>query len=140
MESIHVTIQNSKYIIEDYSVVYSNAEIFLQSRSQQPPEVFWKKGVLKKLSNFTEKYLCWILASIKFQAFRSATLLKKLRHRCFSVNIAKFLKHFHSPTLPIYQMKVYKERNNFIPRTIFWKCLVPLSKGVWKVHHKNWTL
>ena len=38
------------------------------------------------------------------------------------------------------QMRDNKERNNFIPRTIFWKCLVPMPKCVWKVHHKNWTL
>ena len=35
-----------------------------------------------------------------------------------------------------WQMKDYKERNNFILRTTFWKCLVPMAK----VHHKNWTL
>ena len=30
--------------------------------------------------------------------------------------------------------------NNFILRTTFWKCLVPMPKCIWKVHHKNWTL
>ena len=31
----------------------------------------------------------------------------------------------------------YKERNNFILRTPFWKCHVPMQKCGWKVHHKN---
>ena len=41
-----------------------------------------KKGVLKNFAKFTEKY----------QQLRPATLLKKrIQHRCFSVNFAKFL-------------------------------------------------
>ena len=38
-----------------------------------------KKGVLKNLANFTEKDLCW-------------SLKKRLQHRCFPMNIAKFLR------------------------------------------------
>ena len=48
--------------------------------------------------------------------------------------------YFHTPLWAIWQMKDYKARNNFIPKTTFWKYLVPMSKCVWKVHHKNWTL
>ena len=51
-----------------------------------------KKGVLKNLAKFTEKY----------QQLRSATLLKKrIQHRCFSVNFAKFLgaPYFYSMLL-----------------------------------------
>ena len=36
-------------------------------------------------------------------------------------------------------MKDDKERNYFSLRTMFWKCLLPMLKCVWKVHHKNWT-
>ena len=32
-----------------------------------------------------------------------------------------------------------KERNYFSLRTMFWKCLFPILKCVWKVHHKNRT-
>ena len=48
--------------------------------------------------------------------------------------------YFHTPILAIWQIKDYKERNNFILRNTFWKCLIPLPKCIWKVHHKNWTL
>ena len=48
--------------------------------------------------------------------------------------------YFHSSVLAIWQMTDYKDRNNFIICTIFWKCLVPMLKCIWKVHHKNWTL
>ena len=34
--------------------------------------------------------------------------------------------YFHTPIFTIWQVKDYKERNNFILRTTFWKCLVPL--------------
>ena len=36
----------------------------------------------------------------------------------------------------IWQVTDYKEKNNFILKTTFWKCLVPTPKCVWKVHHK----
>ena len=51
-----------------------------------------KRTVLKNFATFTGKHLCWNL-----KALRPATLLKKrLQHRCFPVNIAKFLR---TPTL-----------------------------------------
>ena len=36
------------------------------------------------------------------------------------------------------QMKDGKNRNNFILRTAFWKCLSRMPKCIWKVHHKNY--
>ena len=52
------------------------------------PEVFCKKGVPKNFAKFTGKYL-W--QSPFFN--KVATLLKKrLCHRCFPVNFAKFLR------------------------------------------------
>ena len=57
------------------------------------------------------------------------------------VLITTYMKtYFHTPMLAIWRMKDYKEGNNFILRTTFWKCLVSMPKCVWKVHHKNWTL
>ena len=62
-------------------------QIFLQ---KQPPEVFCKKAVLRNFTKFTEKHLCQRLFFNKLQA--SGLLLKKrLWHRCFPVNFAKFL-------------------------------------------------
>ena len=52
-----------------------------------------KKGVLKNLTKFTEKYLCWSLYFNKVVGLTPATLLKKrLQHRCFPVNFANFLR------------------------------------------------
>ena len=42
--------------------------------------------------------------------------------------------YFHLPKFTIWQIKDYKKRNNFIVKTVFWKCLVPITKFVWKVH------
>ena len=61
-----------------------------------------KKGVLKNFAKFTEKYHCWNLFFNKVAGLRSATLLKKrIQHRCFSVNFAKFLgaPYFYSMLL-----------------------------------------
>ena len=52
--------------------------------------MFYKKGILKKFVKSIEEHLC----------LRSATLLKKrLWHRCFPVNFAKFLRKQTTTTL-----------------------------------------
>ena len=40
----------------------------VQYVQKQPPEVFFKKGVLKNFANLTEKHLCWSLFLIKMEA------------------------------------------------------------------------
>ena len=50
------------------------------------------KKVLKDFAKFTGKHLCQSLFFNKVAGFRPATLLKKrVWHRCFPVNFAKFL-------------------------------------------------
>ena len=52
-----------------------------------------KKGVLRNFTKFTGKHLRQSLFFSKVVALRPATLLKKrLWHRLFSVNFAKFLR------------------------------------------------
>ena len=52
------------------------------------PDVFCKKGVLRNFAKFTGKNTCTRVGGL-----RADTLLKKrLWHRCFSVNFAKFLR------------------------------------------------
>ena len=52
-----------------------------------------KKGDLKNFAKFTGKQLCQRFFFNKVAGLRSATLLKKrLWHRCFPVNFAKFLR------------------------------------------------
>ena len=56
--------------------------------------MFCKKGVLKKVANFTGIHLRWGLFLIKFQAFRPATLLKKDSYTdVFSWNLRHFQEH-----------------------------------------------
>ena len=62
-------------------------------RSNSRSQMFSKTGVLKNFAIFTGKNLCWSLFLIKFQDWRPTFLFKKrLEGRCFSVNIAKFLR------------------------------------------------
>ena len=57
------------------------------------PEMFCEKGVLRNFAKFTGKHLCQSLFFNKVAGPRPATLLKKrLWHRCFPVNFAKFLR------------------------------------------------
>ena len=64
-------------------------ETFSSLHSSSRPEVFCKKGVLKDFAKFSGTHLCQGF----FFVDRLATLLKKrLWHRCFPVNFAKFLR------------------------------------------------
>ena len=65
----------------------------LGSLHKQPPEVFFKKGVLKNFAKFTGEHLYQGLFFNKIAGLRPATLLKKrLWYRFFSVNFVKFLR------------------------------------------------
>ena len=56
------------------------------------PEVFCKKGVLRNFAKLTGKHLCQSFLN-KVAGLRPAALLKRtLWHRCFPVNLAKFLR------------------------------------------------
>ena len=62
------------------------------SKQKQPPEVFYKKGVLRNFTKFIRKHLCLSLFFNKVAGLRPAALLKKrLWHRCFPVNFVTFL-------------------------------------------------
>ena len=53
----------------------------------------WKKSVLKNFEKFIGKQLCQSLFFNKFAGLSPATSLKKrLWHRCFPVNFARFLR------------------------------------------------
>ena len=60
-----------------------------------------RKGVLRNFAKFTGKYLSQVLFYNKVAGLKLATLLKKrLWHRCFPMNFAKFLrKPFHRTPL-----------------------------------------
>ena len=60
---------------------------------KQPPEVLCKKRCSEKFRKFTGKHLCKSLFFNKVACLKPATLLKRrLWHRCFPVNFAKFLR------------------------------------------------
>ena len=56
------------------------------------PEVFCKKGVPWNFTKFTGKHLCQSLFFNKIKLHTSGLLKKRLWHRCFPVNFAKFLR------------------------------------------------
>ena len=71
------------------------------------PQMFSKTGVLEDIAIFTEKNLCWSLFLRKLQGWRRTFLFeKRLQRRCFSVNIAKFLRTaFLLKTCSLYHYK-----------------------------------
>ena len=68
-------------------------QMLTMNTKKEPPEVFYKKAVLKNFSILTGKHLCWSLFFNQFVVLQVCNFIKKrFQHRCFSVNIAKFLK------------------------------------------------
>ena len=66
---------------------------YIKTKQKQPPEVFYKKGVLRNFVKFTGKHLCQSLFFNKVAGRMSATLSKKrLWHSCFPENFTKFLR------------------------------------------------
>ena len=56
-------------------------------------QVFYKNAVLKIFAKYTKKRLCWTLFLNKNAGLQYWNFIKKrLQHRCFPVNIAKFLR------------------------------------------------
>ena len=70
--------------------------------------MFCRKGVLRNFAKFTRKHLCQSLFLNKVVCLRPATLLKKrLWHKCFPVNFAKFLRTHFSTEHPRWLLLVF---------------------------------
>ena len=68
---------------------YSHSAIYKSDRLQ----VFFKTSVIKNVTIFTEKHLCWSLFFNKVAGLKAYNFIKKrLWHRCFPVNMAKLLR------------------------------------------------
>ena len=100
------------FLISEPSIYWSEIYMYCRSRHRM-----WsiKIGVLKNFAKLTEKHLHWsvffnqvagVSFLIKLQASGWNYIKKRLQHRCFPLNFAKFLK-----TL-------------FLQNTNFWKPLV----------------
>ena len=94
--SIDFTWERSKIFLTEKR---ERGGVFLLQK--QLPEVFCKKNVLRNFAKFPGKHLCQNLFLNKVTGLRAATFLKKrLWHRCFPRNVAKFLRtHFYRTTL-----------------------------------------
>ena len=86
---IILSINKTRLLIWDLKL-----QMFTIKNKKQPPEVFYKKAVLKSFSIFTGKHLYSSLFLFNQVASLQVCYLikKRFQHRCFSVNIAKFLK------------------------------------------------
>ena len=70
--------------------MFEVSEAFVQRSSR--PKVFYTKGVLKNFTKFTGKHVCQSLFFNKVADLRPFNQVADLRHRCFPVDFAKFLR------------------------------------------------
>ena len=90
--SFHWLILIFLFLVRDVAVTIRTITL-VSNNQNQLPEVLYKKGVLLNFAKFTGKHPFQGLFFNKVAGLRPATLLKKrLWHRCFSVNFAKFLR------------------------------------------------
>ena len=95
-----------------------------------------KKIILKNFTRFTGKQMCWSLLFNKVSGQRLKTLLKKrLQHRCFLANFAKFLRTLFLQNTPgqllltflFYRVSVngylYKKFSRNLVKMLDWPCL-----------------
>ena len=76
-----------------YFYISSNRDTLFWCNRSSHRRCSIEKGVLKNFAKFTENHLCQSLFFNKVEGLRPKTLLKKrLWHRCFLVNFAKFFR------------------------------------------------
>ena len=98
-------------------------------RSNSCLQMISKTGVFKNFAIFTGKKLCWSLFFIKFQDWRLTFLFKKrLQRRCFSVDIASFLRtaFFFEDLLIVPLRNFYLMTDNWYFRVLFYYCKIRL--------------
>ena len=80
--------RNREVLISANSLGGKNSKLILL-RQKQPPEVFYKKVILKSFAIFTGKHPCWSLFLIK----QACNFIKnRLQHRGFRMKTTKFLR------------------------------------------------
>ena len=69
---------------------------------------------------------------VRHECETSATRTARVRHEWKNLILITTLvkTYFHTLIFTIWQVKDYKERNNFILRTSFWKCVASMPKCV----------
>ena len=90
-EVLSITSPNCS-IVKYYSKI-SNTFHQIKFQKSIMNRSYIKKAVLKNFAIFTEKHLSWCLFLYKYANLQSWNFIgKRLQHRCFPVNIAKFLR------------------------------------------------
>ena len=79
--------------ITNSNKIFRKVNPFMNNGKSSCSQMFFKVGVLKNFTNLTGKNLCWGLFFNKVAGVTTCNFIKKrLKHRCFPVVIAKFLR------------------------------------------------
>ena len=123
----HVNGVNNCFII-----LYTFPTIFFWHQSISFPLIFLRSSLIYNASDSHDRRKChknetgttWVLHEWKILIF-------------ITILVKTYFHTFHTLIFIIWQVKDYIQRNNVILTTTFCKCLGPMPKCVWKVHHKN---
>ena len=127
-----------KFFHEKFKTPNSKA-VFLTLRTVATSSLFYNMSARHEwhkcdTSNTSETELL----NERHECDTSATRKTHVRHewKILILITTRMRTYFQTPVLTIWQIKDYKERKDFTLRTTFQKCLVPMPKCVWKLHHK----
>ena len=110
-------------------------ECFLSLRFQkQPLEVFCKKKVLRYFAKFTGKHLCQSLFFNKVADWGLQLYLKRLWHRCFSVNCCEISMNTLSYRTP----PVAAFETTYMKTTYYRFCGFSVKMKLYKTNKKFW--
>ena len=123
-ENVYFTVSNYQQAVTKYFAKIKKISKTGPEQQRQPPEVFYEKCVLRNFAKFIRKHLCQSLFFNKAAGPKPAILFKKrLWHRYFPVNFAKFLK---TPFLQKTSGRLLLEQKTVI--TAFASLLIAITK------------
>ena len=114
--------EKKSYISDTTSIIKSMKPENWTKRSLITDTFYWWSSLIYNTSIRHERHECDTIATRTIQVRHESKIL---------ILIMALVKMcFHTPTFTIWQLKDYMERNNFILRTILWKCLFAIPKCV----------
>ena len=93
-KSEYIFHKNNQYLKRLLTIQQTvNYAVYLNLHSSSCTQMFFKIDVLKNFAMFVGKHLCWSFFFNNVAGPQGCNFIKKrLRHRCFPVNVAKFLR------------------------------------------------
>ena len=106
---------------------------FRKEVQKKPPKLFYKKKMFFGISQYSQKDKCVGVSFNKIAVLKACNFIKKkLQHRCFPVNIAKFLRtaFYRTPLLAPAKLSLLNPKKKLFNKSLVmktFKCPLPID-------------